>query len=309
MKMFKAKKVKKKKKIYKKIFLFLFVIAYIYAFKYCYDNKKEIDINIINKNINFYNFNLTDTINKKIDNIINKPVNFLNNNIKSASKLNSNVYETKTKKSENATVMIEVKKENEPIIYIYNTHETEKYNDYSVKEASSLLSKKLNNIENISIVENKSVASVLKVNNLKYYKSYSISKEYLKEAKENYNSLNYFFDIHRDSVDKNKSTYTYNNKSYAKVLFIVGLDNKNYQSNLDNANKLNDIINKNVKGISRGIIKKQGKGVDGVYNQDFSPNAFLIEVGGLENTKEEVENTIDVISSSIKEYIGIYDKL
>ena len=27
-------------------------------------------------------------------------------------------------------------------------------------------------------------------------------------------------------------------------------------------------------------LKKQGKGVDGVYNQDISPKSMLLEVGG-----------------------------
>ena len=50
-------------------------------------------------------------------------------------------------------------------------------------------------------------------------------------------------------------------------------------------------------------MKKQGAGVNGVYNQDFSPNVFLIEIGGTENTKEEVLNSINVLYEAIAEYI------
>ena len=44
-----------------------------------------------------------------------------------------------------------------------------------------------------------------------------------------YPSLNYFIDIHRDSLTKDKTTVVIDDKEYAKVLFIVGLENKNYK--------------------------------------------------------------------------------
>ena len=87
-------------------------------------------------------------------------------------------------------------------------------------------------------------------------------------------------------------------------MFLLGLENSSYKSNEKNINKLENWLNKNYKGLSRGIYRKQGKGVNGVYNQDFSDNCFLIEVGGEKNTYEEVENTIDIIAKMISEYIG-----
>ena len=45
---------------------------------------------------------------------------------------------------------------------------------------------------------------------------------------------------------------------------------------------LENWLNENYKGISRGIYRKKGKGVNGVYNQDFSSYCFLIEVGGIQ---------------------------
>ena len=53
-------------------------------------------------------------------------------------------------------------------------------------------------------------------------------------------------------------------------------------------------------------MKKQGYGVNGVYNQDFSPNVFLIEVGTKDSTKEEVINTINILKEALLEYIGGY---
>ena len=86
---------------------------------------------------------------------------------------------------------------------------------------------------------------------------------------------------------------------YAKVMFLLGLENKNYLENKKVITKLNDYINKNYPGLSRGIYEKKGAGVNGIYNQDFSPNCLLIEVGGYENNLEEVNNTIKVLAEVI----------
>ena len=55
---------------------------------------------------------------------------------------------------------------------------------------------------------------------------------------------------------------------------------------------------------SRGVLQKEGAGVNGIYNQDISKNAVLLELGGNENTITEVLNTIEIISTIIKEHIN-----
>ena len=195
---------------------------------------------------------------------------------------------------------------NKPIIYIYNTHQSEEYSNYSVYELSEYLSEEFEKNLIPNYFQRQSIKTYLNNNNYSYSKSYKASKYYMEIAKKKYSSLNYYIDIHRDSVGKSLATTTYNNKTYAKILFVIGLENKNYKDNLKNAEKLNSIIKNKIPNISRGIIKKQGKGVNGVYNQDFSPNVFLIEVGTKDSTKEEVINTINILKESLLEYIGGY---
>ena len=72
--------------------------------------------------------------------------------------------------------------------------------------------------------------------------------------------------------------------------------------------ELNDYINKNYPNLSRGIYEKQGKGVNGIYNQDYHKNVLLIEVGGYENTIDEVNNSLKVISDALYNYIQENDK-
>ena len=198
-----------------------------------------------------------------------------------------------------------------PIIYIYNTHQEEEYNKsfyetynitYTTIVASYILSDYLNDYNISNIVENRSIKEYLTSNNLKYKDSYLASKSFIKDNLNKYPSIKYIIDIHRDSAKKDITTGYYNDKSYAKISFVVGLDNKDYQSNLDFANKLNDKL---PKEISRGIIKKSGHLVNGVYNQDLCTKAILIEVGGVDNNIEEVNNTLELFSNILyKEIIN-----
>ena len=72
---------------------------------------------------------------------------------------------------------------------------------------------------------------------------------------------------------------------------------------MSNVEKINDIANKYYPGLSRGIYKKEGPGVDGIYNQDISSNSILIELGGVDNNIDEVLNTTEAISNILYYYI------
>ena len=201
--------------------------------------------------------------------------------------------------------------EKEPVVYIYNTHQGEKYNalnninlNFSVLDAGFLLQEELLKYDIYSIVEKGSIKDILDTNNWKYASSYKVSRMYLENAKKKNSSLLYFVDLHRDSVSKKISTITINGKSYAKTMFLLGLENANYKENEKIIKKLDNWLDINYPGLSRGIYKKSGKGVNGVYNQDFSKNCILIEVGGSENTTEEVANSIEVIAQMLNYYLG-----
>lgn len=299
MKEFKSKRKKKKLKKWP-ITMFLFVFSY--AFMIMFLRTKKLSNNIIsNYNLNTIN-NPVNYVNDAINNVVNNPTNFLAPKVKKVSiSRKSDVSISKTPK------LIEpVNKENSqflPVLYLYNTHQQEGYYEYSVYDATKKLSENLDKKGIKNIFEMQSISTFLQTNNLKYYKSYEASRNYLTLAVKNYPSLNYFIDIHRDSVSKNISTITYNGKNYAKVLFIIGTENANYSLNYDTTSKINDMLKNIVPDISRGIMQKGGKGVNGIYNQDISKNVVLIEVGGKENTKEEVDNTMGLIEKVLERLI------
>lgn len=200
----------------------------------------------------------------------------------------------------------------EPLIYIYNSHQLEgydttNYEDYNITPnvmmASYLLREKLKELGIDSIVEEGNITELLRINNWDYSYSYEASRYYLKEAMDQYPSLKLFVDVHRDSINRQESTINIDGNNYAKILFVVGLDHENYSYNLALANSLNKILNSKYYGISRGVLTKKGEGVNGIYNQDLSPNAVLIEIGGYQNTIDEVLNSVMVVASILKEQI------
>ncbi|MBM7607024.1 stage II sporulation protein P [Ureibacillus composti] len=142
------------------------------------------------------------------------------------------------------------------------------------------------------------VMKLLKQNGAQMYQAYATVRPYLsKEIKQKKYDL--ILDIHRDSLPGAKTTIKHNEVNYAKVAFVIGAENPNYKANLSNANALNSSLNSIVPGISRGIIEKKGEGVDGVYNQDLAKEILLIEIGGPDNTEDEVYRTISILAQAI----------
>lgn len=207
----------------------------------------------------------------------------------------------------------EVANSEKPVIYIYSTHDTEGYassyfNIYNIKPdvkiASYYLQEKLNDLGLKTIVEKRVIKDALTKNGWVYKDSYKASRIYLEDTYKNNNSLKFFIDLHRDSSLKSKTTTTIDGKDYARVMFLVGLEHDNYNANLKVATNINDLIKNKYPNLTRGIYKKSGPGVNGIYNQDFNSNCILIELGGQYNTMLEVSNTIEVLAKILYDYIG-----
>ena len=184
-------------------------------------------------------------------------------------------------------------------IHIYSTHQIEGYNGTNVVEASHALKDRLIKLGYTCDVEEEDFESYKKKNGISYAYSYLASKNFLEQCIAKNGDYDLIIDFHRDSIPKSSSTLTRNKTSYAKLLFVVGKSSGKYQKVLSMSNRLHELANAKVKGISKGIMKKQSH-----YNQGVSENMVLIEVGGKDNSKEEVMNTVDVLATVIDEYLG-----
>ena len=297
-------KKKKRKSIRKIFFLFIMLIIGIYISLYKLDNSKlkikdkEFINIIVNSTFNDNNYLIEKLINKTLE--VSNPLKLMNKNYNEYISKNNSI----------------LKEEVNPIIYLYNTHQTEEYASSNYAEFSVNPTVIMNNyiLEDIfnkrgyqTIVEEESIKEILTTNNWNYSNSYKASRILLDNSIHKYPSLKYFIDIHRDSLEKDKTTIIINDKSYAKILFIVGLDNTKYQDNLSFTLKINNKLNEKYPNLSKGIYKKSGAGVNGIYNQDFSPKTILIEIGGYQNTTSEVLNSALAFGDCFLEVINEED--
>ena len=307
------KRFKRKKKFNIK-FVFIPLIILIFILFFCYLNN-NINISFSNKTVinnifesnNKYSYigidnsTIIENLHKYLkENIINSPVNLLK------SQLN-------VKTLEKQTVSFMYSEPKQPLIYIYNSHQGETYSQEYLEEynitpdilmASKMLKEKLENIGINTIVEESDILAYMKENNLNHAGSYEASRYFLTSAIEKYPTVELFIDLHRDAGSHDVTTVNINGKNCAKVLFVIGLENLAYEGNLSIVTNINNIILEKYPTLTRGIIKKEGYGVNGVYNQDLASNVILIEIGGNENNIEEVNNTLDLIAEVIGEYLN-----
>lgn len=205
------------------------------------------------------------------------------------------------------------------VVFLYDTHTTESYlpvlkgasnpnSAYSWKvnmsDVTARLGKDLENKGIGTIVTKKNVQRMVQAEGKKYYQSYQVSRKVVAHAKQQNPHLQLYFDIHRDSRTGSVTTATINGKKYARVMFVVGKANPSYEKNAQMATALHDLLQKKYYGLSRGV---EAKGTDGgrnngVYNQDLSSHAILIEIGGVSNSMKEVYRTCNALSEVISDY-------
>ena len=305
---FKGKKKYQISKIIKLVIIF--IIIYLFFKFFNIRINFQINDSMINTIINDNNY-LSD------NNIINR---VLKNNIHSkinnpSSLLATSFYISNKKQTKNNIKEVSITKStnDKPIVYLYNSHQSETYSmeymeDYNVNPnvlmVSHMIQERLNNLGINTLVEENNISKYLKDNDMKYYQSYEASRHFLLDVMEKYDSIKLYIDIHRDAVTHEVSTVNINGIDCAKIMFVVGLEHDNYINNLENMNHLNDMIKEKYPTLTRGVLQKEGKNVNGIYNQDLGSNIMLIEIGGNYNNIEEVLNTIDLITPIIGEYIN-----
>lgn len=314
------KKIKLKKK--RKFKFRLIAYAFIMFLGYELSFNIIMNLKLVNSNEDFIKALLIDSnyymlYEKKADDIlskmfskildVNKPVSILENTFHFKANDVSMTYVTNPKidKVENLDV--------KPTVYIYNTHQSEAYQGnalegYNIKPgvmmAAYILQEKLAVQKIKADVMEDNITDYLNLNNMKYSKSYEASRKFLTDALNKYKDYKLIIDLHRDALPKEKSTIIINNKSCAKISFVIGEDYENYETNLQVANKINDKIKEKYPSLTRGVLTKGGEASNGVYNQDLNPNIILIEIGAQENTIDEVLNTIELLAPIIGEYIN-----
>jgi stage II sporulation protein P len=198
--------------------------------------------------------------------------------------------------------------------FIYHSHNRESWipelKDKDVTDFSDAFDSKINvtllgarlanRLENLGIGAVSSAKDYpTEVKGYNWNFSYKYSLKTVQEAFAVNPELEYYFDIHRDAQKRDLTTITIDNKDYAQVYFIIGHKNPNWEKNEAFASEIHSMLEERYPGLSRGVWSKTANTGHAEYNQSFSANSILIEVGGPENTLEESYRTIDVLGSAI----------
>ncbi|WP_400241911.1 stage II sporulation protein P [Niallia sp. JL1B1071] len=206
--------------------------------------------------------------------------------------------------------------EKDPLVYIYHTHNSESFmpelgvtnpneavsDSENVTLVGKELSKKLIEKNINAIHDDTDITGILLERNLSFTDSYSISREKLQATLKEYKNIKMIFDIHRGSEKRTDTTKNIDGKDYARILFVVSMTSDNYEENKDFAFQLNEKLQQLYPGLSRGVLEK-GVNPQNTYNQDLHNDSVLLEIGGAENSVEEVYRTTDAFAEVIKEII------
>lgn len=204
----------------------------------------------------------------------------------------------------------------EPIVLIYHTHNWESYMpEYNIKEFGepfsptknvSLVGKALSEAlkeSNINSVYNDTdIFGMLQEQNLTIDDAYTISREVVQGAINQYNSIEMVFDIHRDSGKRTDTTITIDGIDYARIGLVVSKTSDNYVENKAFANRIHEKLEQLYPGLSKGVSEK-GVNPRNTYNQDVHDHTALLNIGGVENTLEESYRTTNSLAKAIKEII------
>ncbi len=210
--------------------------------------------------------------------------------------------------------------------FIYHTHSSESFlpllgltNDPDENKAfdsktnitiiGDMFAKKLESYSIGAVVDKSNMGQLLEEKGWAYHQSYDLSRELVQSALASNNDLEYFIDLHRDAKRKKDTTTTINNEPYARIMFVIGKGHSNYDKNLAFATALHESLNDHFPGLSRGIIEKGTDTGNGVYNQDLSSKALVLELGGVDNDIRELQNSVDALAKVISDFYWATEKV
>jgi len=204
--------------------------------------------------------------------------------------------------------------EEAPIVLILHTHGTEAFSDSA--EDGYRTSDATRNILSLGSL----MAEILRDNGIpvihcttlfdedSFDSAYYNAALYIREILEEYPSISYIFDIHRDAITDGDnigvSPYTEaDGIGYAQMMFVVGTDHggsghTGWLDNLSLAVRLQASLSEKLPTLMRDINLRSAS-----FNAQYAAGALLIEAGAAASNIEEAKNSIHLLSNAIAQEI------
>jgi stage II sporulation protein P len=207
--------------------------------------------------------------------------------------------------------------EQEPLVYIYHTHNIESYlpeiNKEGIDQAwdedenITLVGERLKSSlmeRGISVIHDQTkVHELVKEQGLAFEDSYKISRERLTQELQKNSSIEMVFDIHRDSLRRNQTTVKISDKDYAQITFVLSNSPDNYEKNYKLAESIHQGLEEKYPKLSRGILTVSKSDKTVTYNQELKAGSMILEIGGVDNTFEESFRTVEALADVIEELL------
>ena len=203
-----------------------------------------------------------------------------------------------------------------PLVLVIHTHGTESYMPEGAKyyQDNGEIARSQNTSENM-IAVGKEFVRVLEENGIptlhctimhdkeSYRESYSRSAESIKKYLQEYPTIKYVFDLHRDSLMRStgeliSAVTSINGESCAQVMPVVGSGFGSWESNMTFALKLRGKLNEEFINLCRPACLRAS-----TYNQNMSAVSVLLEIGTSGNTLSEAKKAAALTAQAISELI------
>lgn len=133
--------------------------------------------------------------------------------------------------------------------------------------------------------------------------AYERSLETMTAILRRYPSVKLLLDIHRDAPGRETTTTYVGGVPTANICIIVGTDkllpNAHWKANYELARRLVRAMAETYPGLSRGILVRDER-----YNQHVMAGTLLIEIGGQENTLEEVFAAVRCLGDALADLVA-----
>ncbi len=142
-----------------------------------------------------------------------------------------------------------------------------------------------------------------------YNGSYTRARKTMRSYLASYPQISLVLDLHRDAVEDTgggqlKTEAVVDGQPSAQLMFVVGtdaggLEHPEYAKNLALACKLQAVLEEMYPGLCRDIRLRTER-----FNQDLSPGALIVEIGGAGNTFSEAQTALRALAKGIAALAG-----
>lgn len=209
------------------------------------------------------------------------------------------------------TAFAPASEEEPPLVLIYHTHGTEGYaSEEAVSYPASALPRSRDTNENVVAVGRVLTETLNRLgirtihcetmhDASSYNEAYTNSAKTVRQYLQDYPSIRYAFDIHRDALVGSTEVYktvTYDESTpIAQIMLVIGTDSAgavhaDWRNNLTFAVNTQYLLSERLPAMARPLAIKGPS-----YNQQYPPCGLLVEVGTCVNTLAEAKASAEIL--------------